>query len=151
MDGKIEMFRSDGAYLGTCKTVGWQKAMGDWDWLWYYVEDTNGTLAKGWRTIKGVTYYFSTYDSYMYYNDYYYIDGKYYYFDDNGALRTGWIDLSWGGKYYADENGVLQKGWKSIDGYQYYFDDGSFYMYRSGYYTIDGNEYYFDNKGRLVD
>ena len=157
IDGKIEQFNSSGAWQGTRKTIGWV-LIHDEDW--YYVEDTNGTLAEGWRTINGVTYYFWPYDGHLCFDDgghssgMAYIDGQYYHFDETGALQTGWIyDWRLMGTYYADENGVLQTGWQTIDGNRYYFNtstDLSPYMYRGGIYEIDGVDYEFDENGVCI-
>ena len=66
--------------------------------------------------------------------DYYFIDNDYY-FNDSGALQTGWVkreynawDYSAGPKAkitewcYANSSGVLQSGWQKISGSWYYFD-----------------------------
>ena len=153
LDEKVEQFNASGAWQGTRKTVGWVLLFHAY-YGWYYVEDTNGNLAKGWKTINGVTYYFSLCNGSMYYDDGSFraiaseIDGKYYHFDENGALRTGRIDTVYG-------NGELQRGWLTIDGNQYYCypDDDrpdTFVMYRDGIYTIDGVDYYFDENGVCI-
>lgn len=155
LDGKIEMFASSGAWKGTCKTPGWAKVVYSG---WYYVEDFNGSLATGWRTINGVTYYFDPDEYYMYHfvdgsfdGRVYEIDGDCYCFNEDGALQTGVVDmtgmLAYKCIYYADESGKLQSGWQIIDGYQYYFNLS---MYYDGYYEIDGVEYYFDEEGHYV-
>ena len=143
--GKIEEFTSGGAWIGTIKTPGWYKLYE----TWYYVEDTNGTLASGWRTINGVKYYFSPYSNYMYSNTTYPVDGKNYFFDESGAMLTGWIN-KWGSTFYADDAGVLQTGWQTIGDYKYYFDPESFYMFSGGTYTIDGEDHEFDYQGHCV-
>ena len=51
---------------------------------WFYVDDSQGRLATGWRTIGGKRYYF---DPTMLANMYRQIDGVYYYFDENGVGR----------------------------------------------------------------
>ena len=144
IDNKIEEFTSGGAWVRTIKTPGWQKIYDSW----FYVEDTNGTLASGWRTINGVKYYFDPYGHYMISNSRYPIDGDSYFFDESGALLTGWI-YKWE-TFYANEDGKLQKGWQTIGDYKYYFDPYEYYMYRSGTYTIDGKSYEFDYQGHCV-
>ncbi len=52
---------------------------------WYYVEDSVGRLAKGWRVINGTSYYFDTEYAYMYANGEYEIGGDWYTFDKSGA------------------------------------------------------------------
>lgn len=148
VDGIIEQFSSSGAWLGNSTKTGWVKI--DTFNRWVYVEDADGTLAKGWKTIDGVTYYFEPYDYYMSYNDLYWIDGDYYYFDKSGALRTGFITTEWGNIYYANEDGIPQTGWQTIDGYKCYFDPYGFQMYHGETREIDGKKYNFDSSGRLM-
>jgi len=81
-------------------------------------------------------------------NSRYPIDGDSYFFDESGALLTGWI-YKWD-TFYANEDGKLQKGWQTIGDYKYYFDLYNYYMYRSGTYTIDGKSYEFDDQGHCV-
>ena len=53
-----------------------------------------------------------------------YINGEWYYLNENGAMQTGWkyINGEW---YYLNESGTMQIGWKYINGEWYY-------MYNSG-------------------
>ena len=144
IDGKIEQFNSSGAWTGTRKTIGWVQYAMDW----YYVDNTNGDLATGWRTINGVKYYFDPDWNYMYGQGWWSIDGKGYYFARSGALQTdGFIYTDWGERYYADADGVLQGGWLELDGVKYYFDPEYYYMYYDRYETIDDIDYYFDYDG----
>ena len=148
IDGVVEEFGSSGAWLGTSEKTGWIKI--GIDNRWVYVEDDEGTLATGWRTIDGITYYFESYNCYMAFGDLYEIDDEYYCFDRSGALRTGFITNDYDRVYYANDEGVVQAGWQEIDGYQCYFHPYGFWMFRGGTYEIDGEKYDFDASGRLM-
>ena len=75
------------------------------------------------------------------------IDGKTYYYDDNGNKVTGWQTIK-RHKYYFDENGVMQTGLHEISGKTYYFgDDGAM---RTGWQKIDDDWYYFNSDGTMV-
>lgn len=50
------------------------------------------------------------------------VDGKKYYFDEDGNMCTGFVEAK-SGTYYFDENGVMQTGLKKIDGTYYYFSE----------------------------
>ena len=92
------------------------------------------------------------------------IDNNVYFFDDMGALKTGWA-YTGGNTYYLDTEGIVQTGWKNIDGVRYLFDDNgimqtgwqhvadnTYYLDTNGimqtsWQTIDGRTYYFDRNG----
>ena len=74
------------------------------------------------------------------------IDGKDYYFDENGYMTTGWIkqDGKW---YYLDFAGERETGWLQ-DGKKRYFlqKDGSMV---TGWQTIGKTRYHFEEDGTL--
>lgn len=51
-------------------------------------------------------------------------DGKWYYYDPNGQMQTGWqeIDNKW---YYLNTNGQMKTGWMQDNGTWYYLDKES--------------------------
>lgn len=52
-------------------------------------------------------------------------DGKRYYFNKDGIMQRGWLDLD-KKRYYLDEDGILQTGIFTVDGKKYKAaDDGS--------------------------
>ena len=93
------------------------------------------------------------------------IDGKHYYFDENGKLKTGFIELdgklyffsrnhgyalhgvvsNQEGTWYEYEDGEVVRGdgLTEIEGKEYYFEDRNL---KSGVIEIDGKKYYFDKK-----
>ena len=91
---------------------------------------------KGWRYDTGYGYYK---------NDKKLIEDKYYYFDSDGYMKTGWIyDSSWCVWLYAGDNGELYTNcWANIGGKSYYFDDDGHMLVN--HVTPDG--YYVDPSG----
>lgn len=69
------------------------------------------------------------------------IDGKTYYFDENGEKQNGWID-----KYYAKDC-ELVNGLVEIDGNTYYFEN---FEKSLGWKQVDGNWRYFDSEGKMI-
>lgn len=100
------------------------------------------------------------------------IDGKHYFFDDNGYMQKGFVKHD-DHTYYYNVDGVMQTGLQDIDGNSYMFgDDGIMKanMYQrfdrdgqsqvscfdqdgkmlKGKHVIDGKEKLFDDSGKLV-
>lgn len=94
--------------------------------------------------------------------------GKWYYFDEQGFLATGWLydekNSRW---YYLDGEGGITVGWKEIEGKWYYFQaDGEmavgwieenpgvwYYMNPDGSMAADtviDNQYFVDSSGRCT-
>ena len=82
------------------------------------------------------------------------INGRYYFFNVNGYMLTGWQELdgfgyykekSW---YYFDpENGDMKTGWQNIKGKWYYLDPAEGYMLTGVQQVGENGEcYYFHNK-----
>ena len=81
------------------------------------------------------------------------INGAYYYFDEHGAMTTGfphdytdfdtgWTGSGYQGRYYGtDGKRCYYTGWKFIDGKWYYFDSNSVAI--TGWAMIGGAKYYF--------
>lgn len=88
--------------------------------------NTKNTLLKGWQTI----------------------DGKRYYFDLDGFLKTGcWFTVS-KNKYYADADGVVAQGIRKIDETSYMFHQKSYYVLK-GWQTLNGKKYYVNEDGSI--
>jgi hypothetical protein len=107
------------------------KANAEWkssNGQWYYTE--NGDYIKGWKNINGNWYYFSYPDGTIIHGGIDDVNGKLYYFDNDGVMKTGWI--------YVEQNGSNYSGW------HYFYDDGS--MAKNT--TIDG--YYLNSYGTWV-
>ena len=73
------------------------------------------------------------------------IDGEYYIFADNGALRTGWQTVNSLRFFYDSETHSPSYGWIEYQGEKYYCDSKSGKL--SGIHEIDGNTYIFSEEG----
>ena len=91
-----------------------------------------GVIAKGFKTVKGKTYYFYPKNS-----------GKKY----SGTMAKGWLNLN-GKAYYMDQDGSRSTGWKTVSGHKYYFNKNGEMV--TGWQTIGGKTYYFNKQGRFV-
>lgn len=85
------------------------------------------------------------------------INGKDYYFDEKGAMKTGWISqtneydgtayTTW---FYADASGALvTNSWIFDGGRWYYFDDIDGSMVFDGVHYVNGKLYYFNSTGAM--
>ncbi|MGN8817448.1 N-acetylmuramoyl-L-alanine amidase family protein [Oribacterium sp. HCP28S3_H8] len=100
--------------------TGWYKnAYG----RWFYLDPHNGDMKTGWRLIDNTWYYFNptkdANEGSMFQSMMADINGKTYYFDDKGHMKTGWAGIK-------DASGIEQ--------YYYFKSDGQ--MARSE--TVDG-------------
>ena len=111
----------------------------------YFSQPDTGVVRTGWVDYK--------YESY-YYNNFGYcvtgeqvIDGKDYYFREDGTLQIGWRDKDNKRYYYDRENGILT-GLQEINGNKYYFDKNG--VLQTGFITVDGTQYYFCEDGKMA-
>ena len=116
-----------------------------------WVEDENGRyyampdgdLRIGWLSF-GSTYYYCGNDAAIVKGKHK-IDGKWYYFNEQGIRQQGtWLELE-GKKYYAMPDGEFRVGWLSF-GRTYYYcgSDGAIV---SGRYKVGDKWYYFNEEG----
>ena len=75
------------------------------------------------------------------------INGRRYYYDAKGNLKTGWIEDN-GKWYFLSSAGEITTGWKKIRGKDYFFDETG--VMSTGTVTIEGQEYTFDDQGALI-
>ncbi|RDY22910.1 hypothetical protein CHF27_010855 [Romboutsia maritimum] len=127
---------------------------------WYFSKG-DGTIATDWYKTGDRWYYFgATKDSHNLnslemYTGFKYIDGKLYYFYDNGWMcyKTGWIQNDDGKWYYLNGDGTVKTGWLKTGGRWYYFGEendpskqNSLEMY-TGFRFVDEKLYYFYDNG----
>ncbi|MDE6312848.1 MAG: cell wall hydrolase [Lachnospiraceae bacterium] len=74
------------------------------------------------------------------------IDGKTYYFDNNGVMLTGFQEIK-GYTYYFKSNGQRVTGLRKIGKYTYLFDKKG--RMQTGFQTYNDATYYFNKKGRM--
>lgn len=134
-------------------TIGWLQYQGYW--LWF---DASGVMCgTGWKNIGNKWYYFIKTNSGHHVvdpktvgsNGEYTVNGKAYYFDANGALKTGWIKYGTGKWKYFSQNGVFS-GWQRVGTHWCYFDPTTKYAYIDVERKIDGSIYRFDANGYMM-
>lgn len=114
-----------------------------------------------WISLEGNYYYYMGNAAYAY-NGIYKIDGKSYYFHDDGSLKkysdnvyvdsngeivvNSWYEDVWGYWYYIGSGGTPVRGWKQLSGKWYYLGGYGGEMV-TGDYIIDNAIYHFDENG----
>lgn len=95
---------------GSCRMkTGWTMKEGGW----YYLEPSGARFSGGWKYIRGVWYFF----------------------DENGRMKTGWI--FWGNSwYYLDESGAMATHVRWIDGTYYGFSDSGAMLTKDIFYLL---------------
>jgi len=75
------------------------------------------------------------------------MNGKTYFFDENGHSRTGWYEENQK-RYWLNLDGRAETGWKMIDGHKYwFFSDGHM---ETGFRKIAGKMYNFGRDGVML-
>lgn len=72
------------------------------------------------------------------------IDGKRYYYDENGDKITGWFTDN-NSKYYLDNDGVMQTGWIKLDDHSYFLNESG--AMQTGWINSNSNDYYLNESG----
>ena len=121
---------------------------------WIYTEKGGKAIEDGWKTIDGVTYYFSNGQMARGECDVYDEESggyKTYIFNKNGTLsKGGWVEgITSGGKttwYYANSDGTPKKGWLKDNGKWYFFSpERAGGMSRGAVYDPDSDKTYVMN------
>ncbi|WP_252224512.1 MULTISPECIES: glycoside hydrolase family protein [unclassified Clostridium] len=104
--------------------------MSNWKWC---VEGSGGKVIKGW-----------------------YQDGdNWYYLNDEGIMKIGWLEDKDGRWYYLDESGAMQTGWLKEKNKWYYLNPVSNgfkgEMFGNCTKVIDGKEYSFNASGAWIE
>ena len=78
-----------------------------------------------------------------------FIDGKWYRFDSDGIMQTGWYQLPNSGiwYYFTSSGAAVINDWQKVGGKWYYFDEAGYMV--TGWHEIDGTWYYFYDNGAL--
>ena len=164
-NGKVYFYENDVAITGIVNDNGtfyYVNADGNvkTGWVndqnhWYFVNN-DATCKQGWYKYYGKWYYLDandvTYPSSAVTNQAKEINGIKYHFDENGAIKTGWIndDDHW---YFYDGNASLVSGWYKYYGKWYYLDaNNETYPYAAitnQVREINGVKYTFDENGAI--
>lgn len=123
--------------------AGWVSTGSTWKYM-----GSNGSYVKNaWRRIDGKWYWFEA-DGTMKTGWHWEGDNRYF-LTSSGAMATGWyrIDGKW---HFFGENGVQRSGWVKDQGKWYYIDswDG---MYSSQWLEEGNHTYYFRSNGAMVE
>lgn len=121
--------------------VGWiQGADGRW---WYRHADGSYTV-NNWELIDGKWYFFDG-DGWMK-TGWIQWAGGWYYLEPSGSMKTGWLywENNW---YYLNANGLMQIGWlKENEKWYFLASNGSMV---TGYRRLGGIDYHFEANGQL--
>lgn len=129
--------------------IGFQKINGKI----YYLTST-GKITVGKKTVKNKRFYFNSDGTLL--SGPKKIDGKIYLYSSTGGLGTkgaritssGWHKVN-GKYYYVQKNGTLKTGWMRLNGYRYYLSKSTGARI-TGWKYIGKYKYYFNKNGKLV-
>jgi hypothetical protein len=104
---------------------------------------TGVSINGQWQKVNETAWRFLKADKTYATNEWANINGKWYRFDQDGIMQTGWI-VDQGTWYRLSQDGSMESGWikEESDGYWYYLD--SFGAMRTGWVFINGIWYYFN-------
>jgi len=124
---------------------GWvHRTDGSWSWA-----GESGALQSGWKHMpNGKWFYFDTKDSKhrMLVGVIQTSSGTYYIDESAGMTANNWVQLPEGGWAWAQSSGAFASGWYTTpNGKTWYFDPAKpSHPAYTGEHTIDGKDYYFD-------
>ena len=109
------------------------------DGTWNYLND-DGTKKVGWvQSLSSKLWYYMNADGVMVSNCWIKDNDKWYHFNENGAMQTGWnyIDNNW---YCLEQSGAMKTGWINDKGTWYYCSESGVMLHNTfvnGYYLGD--------------
>ena len=124
---------------------GWvHRTDGSWSWA-----GESGALQSGWKHMpNGKWFYFDPKDPYhrMLVGVIQTSSGTYYIDESAGMTANNWVQLPEGGWAWAQSSGAFASGWYTTpNGKTWYFDPAKpSHPAYTGEHTIDGKDYYFD-------
>ncbi|WP_034442306.1 hypothetical protein [Butyrivibrio sp. AE2032] len=152
IDGKHYSFNKDGKCTtpnGIVTKAGWYCDDQDEAFVNWYYYGSDLKFYTGWHQINGKWYFFEI-DGKMATGFETLSDGKRYYFKDSGEMVTGWFVRYGNEWYYADKSGVVYNNrWLNYKGAWYYFEYRMI-CDKTGY-MIDGKLYDFDSDGKCLN
>ena len=113
---------------------------------YYYYED--GTMATGLTEIDGKKYYFKE-NGHMLYQNKVTVNGETYYFGKDGASVTNMLVTQYHKTYHFGADGLMNTGFVNLEDGTYFFNETTGVMAVDKYIEKDGNKYYFDKDGKM--
>ena len=103
----------------------------------------DGLVVKtGWQTIDGKKYYYKEDGIQATY--WYKVDGNYYWFGTDGIMKTYWQKV-YNKYYWLGSDGAMRTGWQTVYGKKYYLGNANDGAMKTGWQTVDGKKYYLGN------
>ena len=100
----------------------------------------DGLVVKtGWQTIDGKKYYYKEDGTQATY--WYKVDGNYYWFGTDGIMKTYWQKV-YNKYYWLGSDGAMRTGWQTVYGKKYYLGNANDGAMKTGWQTVDGKKYY---------
>ncbi len=105
---------------------------------------TGASISGQWQKVNETAWRFLKADKTYASDEWAKINGKWYWFDKDGMMQTGWI-VDQGIWYRLSQEGSMESGWvkEETDGYWYYLDESG--AMRTGWVLINGIWYYFNS------
>lgn len=110
----------------------------------FYIDAEGSILRSSWLDTDGGRYYLQDDGSPS--RGIMEIDGRTYYFDQNGRIARDWFSYN-GARYYI-KNGEPLKGWQQIDQKTYWFDEEG--RMQRGWLKINNDVFYLNDDGSLA-
>ncbi len=108
--------------------------------------DYNAKLTnKGWVQTGNVWSYYNSGSRATYWQK---INGKWYYFDSKGNMKTGWLKSKNGKWYYLNSDGSMATGWVKDKGKWYYLYSNG--IMRTGWAKLKNKWYYLNSDGSMA-
>ena len=140
-DKHTYFFNEDGTWDNS---PGWKTAELNGE-VEYHYYDQNRNEVTGWKQIDGKWYYFN--DDGVLKNGWV---GNYYLDPANGsAMATGWVQEVYEDWYYLNEDGTMKTGWLEDGGNWYYLKDSGA-MASDEWVTSGSNSYYLTESGTMA-
>ena len=137
----LGFINDDGLYKVTWVPYGWENSSEGWRYVEY-----NGTMKKNaWLLTGGRWYHFDAQG--LMQTGWQKINEKWYYFSASGAMQTGWQKVN-GKWYYLNSSGAMQTGWQKVNGKWYYLNSSG--AMQTGWQKINEKWYYFKNSGAMA-
>ena len=146
IDGKWYMFDGSGNMM-----TGWYKMPNSQNW--YYLREDGSAVVNQWFYDPGKGWYYMGPDGKMDVG-WLKLNGTWYYLMEDGRMCSSWRQITSSGRtdwYYFNDNGSMKSNsWLSYKGSWYYFDDKG-RMLKDCTTNIDKVDYTFDKQGRMVE